>query len=98
RVVVVGEPAQVAQHRGLAAVPGEDRVGEELGRALRSVRVRGGPVERGDVVGTVRRHAERVPHRGHVLPAGHLVAGDPDGVRVDQPQIYTTTCGFVDNT
>ena len=73
--VAVGEPAQVAHHRGLGVVRGEDRVGQEgrgpaklgrdrqLDRAVRSA------------------HAEGRADRRDVRLGRALVAADADGVR-----------------
>ncbi len=86
REVPVGQRAQVAQHRCLGPVRVEDRV-----RQVRRCCAPGpGAVTAAARDGTRRGfavEAERGPDSGHVLGARELVAGDPDGVGVDQAQV-----------
>ena len=94
RQVAVGEPAEVAQQRGLGAVLVEDRVGEER---------RGAPplgsqaVGRGDG-GVEGRHVDVVDaqgraHRHDVVAGGGLVARDPHGVGIDATEVHPTGHG-----
>ncbi len=94
RQVAVGEPAEVAQQRGLGAVLVEDRVGEER---------RGAPplgsqaVGRGDG-GVEGRHVDVVDaqgraHRHDVVARGGLVARDPHGVGIDATEVHPTGHG-----
>ena len=62
RVVLVGQAAQVAQHRGLGAVRVEDRVGQELAGAAQPGRARPIGVAAGRSSGS-RHDAERRPDR-----------------------------------
>ena len=80
------ERAQVAQHRRLRAVRGEDRVGQ-VRRAAAQVgrqRVAAVVVQRGVVDRRPRRHSATARR---IVRRGGLVAGDRDRVGVDQAQV-----------
>ncbi len=81
RVVAIAEPAQVAQHLRLAAVLGEDRVGEDLVLAQpRGVQRRRGVVRQ-------VRGAEGGQDGRQVRVRRGLGHRDPDPVRVEGPQV-----------
>lgn len=95
RVVPVGQLAQVAQHRRLGAVLVEHGVREVVvgpqqgrGQGLRGHCVQGLDVG---------LDAEGGPHGGQLRAGGGLVAGDKDGVGVDEVEVDPALAGRGDD-
>ncbi len=87
RVVAGREPAQVAEHRGLAVVRREHLMREVRRGAAQCLRERhaGGLVEGDQVDGTSPERLEHPAQRG---PRGGLRGRDADPVSVHQPQVH----------